>query len=344
MKMRTTTRLLALAGLLATIGLSGIGPASAADQHLLNVSYDATREFYQDYDQAFAAYWQQKTGNAVTIDQSHGGSGSQAQAVVNGLDADVVTLAVASDIDAVARAGLLDKNWQKALPDNSTPYTSTIVFLVRKGNPKGIHDFGDLVRDGVEVVTPNPKTSGAARWGYLAAWAWADKQYGGDQQKIEAYIRALYQHVPVLDTGSRGSTLTFAQKGIGDVLLSWENEAYLAIDQFGADQFDIVVPPLSIRADPPVAVVDKNAAAHGNTALAKAYLTYLSSPEGQTLAAKHHYRPAHPELVTDQSLVAAFPKISLVTIDDPEFGGWAKVQAEQFGDGGIFDQIYKPAN
>ena len=342
--MRTTTRLLALGAVLATFGLGGITPAAADNQHLLNVSYDATREFYQDYDQVFTDYWQKKTGNTVTIDQSHGGSGSQAQAVISGLDADVVTLAVASDIDAVAKAGLLSQDWQKSLPDGSTPYTSTIVFLVRKGNPKGIHDFGDLVRDGVQVITPNPKTSGAARWGYLAAWAWAEQKYGGDRQKVEAYIRALYQHVPVLDTGSRGSTITFAQKGIGDVLLSWENEAYLAIDQFGADQFDIVVPPLSIRADPPVTVVDKNVAAHGSAALARAYLQYLYSPEGQTLAARHHYRPAHPELVTDRSLIAAFPKIKLVTIDDPIFGGWAKVQAEQFGDGGIFDQIYKPAN
>jgi sulfate/thiosulfate transport system substrate-binding protein len=342
--MKTTTRLMALGALLAAFGLGGGATAFADDQHLLNVSYDATREFYQDFDQAFASYWRRKTGNTVTIDQSHGGSGSQAQAVINGLDADVVTLAVASDIDAIAETGLIGKDWQKALPDGSTPYTSTIVFLVRKGNPKGIHDFGDLIRDGVEVVTPNPKTSGAARWGYLAAWAWANQRYGGDREKIEAYIKALYQHVPVLDTGSRGSTITFTQKGIGDVLLSWENEAYLAIDEFGADKFDIVVPPLSIRADPPVAVVDQNAAAHDNTALARAYLNYLYSPVGQTLAAKHHYRPSHPELVTDEALLAAFPKLKLVTIDDPEFGGWAKVQSEQFGDGGIFDQIYQSAN
>lgn len=340
--MRSTQTLLAALAFLAAPGLGGGAPALAADQHLLNVSYDATREFYQDFDPAFAAYWQEKTGNSVTIDQSHGGSGSQAQAVINGLDADVVTLAVASDIDAIAINGLTARDWQKALPDNSTPYTSTIVFLVRKGNPKGIHDFGDLIRDGVQVVTPNPKTSGAARWGYLAAWAWANQHFGGDRQKILAYVKALYQHVPVLDTGSRGSTLTFTQKGIGDVLLSWENEAYLAIDEFGADKFDIVAPPLSIRADPPVAVVDNNAAVHGNADLAKAYLNYLYSPAGQTLAAKHHYRPIHPEVVTDQALVAAFPKIKLVTIDDPEFGGWAKVQVEQFGDGGIFDQIYQP--
>jgi sulfate transport system substrate-binding protein len=342
--MRITGTLLGALVFLGTLASIGIAPALAADQHLLNVSYDATRELYQDFDAAFAAYWQQQTGNTVTIDQSHGGSGAQAQAVINGLDADVVTLAVASDIDAIARTGLLATDWQKALPENSTPYTSTIVFLVRKGNPKGIHDFGDLVRDGVEVVTPNPKTSGAARWSYLAAWAWASEQYGGDREKILAYMKALYQHVPVLDTGARGATLTFTKKGIGDVLLSWENEAHLAIDQDGPDKYDIVVPPLSIRADPPVAVVDKNAAAHGNTDLASAYLDYLYSPTGQTIAARHHYRPSHPERVTDQALVAAFPKLKLVTIDDPEFGGWARVQAEQFGDGGIFDQIYQPGN
>jgi len=342
--MRTTRTLLGAMVFLATLVSAGAAPALAADQHLLNVSYDATRELYQDFDRAFAAYWQQKTGNTVTIDQSHGGSGAQAQAVINGLDADVVTLAVASDIDAIARTGLLATDWQQALPENSTPYTSTIVFLVRKGNPKGIHDFGDLIRDGVEVVTPNPKTSGAARWSYLAAWAWANAQFGGDRPKILAYMKALYQHVPVLDTGARGATLTFTKKGIGDVLLSWENEAYLAIDQDGPDKYDIVVPPLSIRADPPVAVVDKNAAAHGNTDLATAYLHYLYSPTGQTIAARHHYRPSHPELVTDQALVATFPKLKLVTIDDREFGGWARVQAEQFGDGGIFDQIYQPGN
>jgi sulfate transport system substrate-binding protein len=342
--MQTTRRLFILGTLFSALTASSVTAAIAADQHLLNVSYDATRELYRDFDPAFAAYWQKKTGNTLTIDQSHGGSGAQAQAVINGLDADVVTLAVASDIDAIARNGLLATDWQKALPDNSAPYTSTIVFLVRKGNPKGIHDFGDLIRDGVEVVTPNPKTSGAARWGYLAAWAWANAHFGGDGQKILAYIKALYQHVPVLDTGSRGSTLTFTKKGIGDVLLSWENEAYLAIDEEGADKYDIVVPPLSVRADPPVAVVDRNAAAHGNTDLAKAYLEYLYSPVGQTIAARHHYRPIHPELVTDQALVAAFAKLKLVTIGDPEFGGWAKVQAEQFGDGGIFDQIYQPGN
>jgi sulfate transport system substrate-binding protein len=340
--MNTTTRLLAYAGLAAAFTLGAVITARADDQQLLNVSYDPTRELYEAYNQAFAAYWQQQTGNTVTIDQSHNGSGAQAQAVIDGLDADVVTLALESDINKIAEQGLIASDWRQAFPDNSTPYTSTIVFLVRKGNPKGIQDFSDLIKDGVQVVTPNPKTSGGARWAYLAAWAWANKAFDGDVEKVKQFVREVYQHVPVLDTGARGSTVTFAQKGIGDVLLSWENEAYLSLDEFGADKFDIVIPPLSIKAEPPVAIVDRNVDAHGTRDLAKAYLGYLYSAEGQTIAAKFHYRPAHPELVTDQSLVGAQPKLELVSIDDPQFGGWAKVQPEHFGDGGIFDQIYLP--
>jgi len=254
-----------------------------------------------------------------------------------------VTLALESDINAIVeKSGLIKPDWRSHFENNSTPYTSTIVFLVRKGNPKGIQDWGDLVKDGVEVITPNPKTSGGARWNYLAAWAWANGQFGGDEAKIEDYVKALYQHVPVLDTGARGSTVTFAQKELGDVLLAWENEAYLVLDEFGADNFDIVIPPQSILAEPPVAIVDSNVDKHGTRELAQAYLEYLYSPEGQTIAAKNHYRPSKPELVTDQALVEAFPKIKLVTIDDPIFGGWKVAQPKHFGDGGIFDKLYTP--
>ncbi len=327
-----------LVGLSLSTGL--VLPAGAAE--LLNVSYDPTREFYQDYNAAFAKHWQQETGETVTIDQSHGGSGRQARAVMEGLEADVVTLALQSDIDIIAeRAKLLAPDWRNRLPNNSSPYTSTIVFLVRKGNPKGIQDWGDLVKGDVQIVTPNPKTSGGARWNYLAAWAWANKEFGGDQQKIRDYIAEIYRRAPVLDTGARGALTSFAQREIGDVLISWENEAYLAGKEFGADQFDIVTPSLSILAEPPVAVVDVNVEKKGTRKEAEAYLNYLYSAEGQTLAAKHFYRPSRPDLVPAGS-GPELPKLDLVTIDDPLFGGWAKAQPEHFGEGGVFDQIYRP--
>ncbi|PSJ58078.1 sulfate ABC transporter substrate-binding protein [Kumtagia ephedrae] len=315
-----------------------------ADTTLLNVSYDPTRELYREYNAAFAAHWQKETGETVTIQTSHGGSGKQARAVIDGLDADVVTLALESDINAIVQnGGKINKDWRTKFEHNSSPYTSTIVFLVRKGNPKGIQDWGDLVKDGVEVITPNPKTSGGARWNYLAAWAWANKEYGGDEAKVKEYIGELFRHVPVLDTGARGSTTTFAQRQLGDVLLAWENEAFLVGKEFGEDQFDVVVPPQSILAEPPVAVVDANVDAKGSRKVAEAYLQYLYSEEGQQLAAKHFYRPSKPELVPAAEL-ERFPKINLVTIDDPQFGGWAKAQPYHFGDGGVFDQIYKPAS
>ncbi|HEX4296956.1 MAG TPA: sulfate ABC transporter substrate-binding protein [Devosia sp.] len=310
---------------------------------MLNVSYDPTRELYQAYDDAFAKHWASlHPGDTVEVDISNGGSGAQATAVINGLQADVVTLAVKSDIDAIGAKGLLDAGWQGKFPNKSLPYTSTIVFLVRHGNPKGIKDWPDLIKDGVQVIAPNPKTSGGARWAYLAAWAWAAKTYNGDLDKEKDYIKQLYQHVPVLDSGARGSTVTFTQKQLGDVELAWENDADLAVAQFGADQYDIVYPPQSILAEPPVALVDKNADAHGTREVATEYLNYLYSAEGQTIAAQNHYRPVNPDLVTDKSLLDAFPKVALVTIDDPIFGGWAKAQPYHFGDGGIFDQIYKP--
>ncbi|WP_299641610.1 sulfate ABC transporter substrate-binding protein [Devosia sp.] len=342
--MKKTARILALGGLVAALALTGAVTARAQDQTLLNVSYDPTRELYEQFNEAFAKHWKDTTGGNVTIEQSHGGSGKQAQAVIDGLGADVVTLALEGDINAiVTKSGLIDENWRAEFPNNSTPYTSTIVFLVRKGNPKAIADWGDLVKDGVEVITPNPKTSGGARWNYLAAWAYANKASGGDEAKDVDFIKQLYKHVPVLDTGARGSTVTFAQKELGDVLLAWENEAYLVLDEFGAENFDIVYPPSSIRAEPPVAIVDKNVEAHGTQALAKAYLEYLYSPEGQTIAARNHYRPSDPSVVTDPALVAAFPKIDLISIDDPLFGGWKTAQPKHFGDGGIFDQVYTPA-
>ncbi|MFK0683819.1 sulfate ABC transporter substrate-binding protein [Ochrobactrum sp. BD67] len=333
---------LTLAALVAAVSLAGTVGQSFADQTLLNVSYDPTRELYKDYNAAFAAHWKAETGETVTIRASHGGSGKQARSVIDGIKADVVTLALESDIDAIAAlSGKIDKDWRKRLPNNSAPYTSTIVFLVRKGNPKGIKDWGDLVKDGVEVITPNPKTSGGARWNYLAAWAWAHKQYGGDEQKIKDYIGELFRHVPVLDTGARGATTTFVQRQLGDVLLAWENEAYLSVAEFGEDAFDIVVPPQSILAEPPVAVVDKNAEENGTTKLAQAYLEYLYSPEGQALAAKHFYRPSKPDVIP-AAKQRKFPDLTLVTIDDPIFGGWAKAQPYHFGDGGTFDQLYKP--
>jgi sulfate transport system substrate-binding protein len=312
--------------------------AQAASVTLLNVSYDPTRELYEDFDKAFAAYWQTKTGDTVTINQSHGGSGAQARAVIDGLQADVVTLALAYDIDALAtKAQLLPANWQARLPENSTPYTSTVVFLVRKGNPKNIHDWGDLIRPGVEVITANPKTSGGARWNYLAAWAWALKQPGGNDATAEAYVKKLYEHVPVLDTGSRGATITFVEKGTGDVLLAWENEAFLAVRELGPDKFDIVAPSLSILAEPPVSIVDKNVDAHGTRTVATEYLKYLYSKEGQEIAAKHFYRPRDPEIAAKYS--KQFPALNMVTIDGL-FGGWAKAQATHFADHGTFDRIY----
>ncbi|TBW40695.1 sulfate ABC transporter substrate-binding protein [Siculibacillus lacustris] len=313
-----------------------------ADTALLNVSYDPTREFYKDVNQAFAAEWKAATGETVVIRASHGGSGKQARSVIDGLDADVVTLALAADIDAIAReTKKIPADWQKRLAHNSSPYTSTILFLVKKGNPKGIKNWDDLIKPGVEVITPNPKTSGGARWNYLGAWAWAAKEYKGDDAKIRAYIADLFKHVPVLDTGARGATTTFAQRGLGDVLLAWENEAYLVFDEFGADKFDIVVPPYSILAEPPVSLVDGNVDTKGTRKQAEAYLAFLYSKAGQTLAAKHHYRPAEPAGV-DKALLDRFPKLELVTIDDPVFGGWAKAQPFHFGDGGTFDQLYKP--
>ena len=323
----------------AALALGAYSPDIAlAETTILNVSYDPTREFYQEFNEAFAEHWQQQTGEEVTIQQSHGGAGKQARAVIDGLEADVVTLALAYDIDEIAaRSGWLPKDWQSRLPHNSSPYTSTIVFLVRKGNPKGIQDWGDLVKEDVQVITPNPKTSGGARWNYLAAWAWALRQPGGDDQKAQAFVAKLYQHVPVLDTGARGSTTTFVQRGIGDVLLAWENEAFLALEELGPDQFEIVVPSLSILAEPPVTLVDHVADKHGTREVAQAYLEYLYSPTGQALAAKHFYRPVAPEHA-DPADLERFPEVELITIDDV-FGGWQEAQSRHFADGGIFDQI-----
>ncbi|SFF44594.1 sulfate transport system substrate-binding protein [Fontimonas thermophila] len=311
--------------------------AHAASYSLLNVSYDPTRELYKAINTSFAADYKAKTGDTVTIQQSHGGSGKQARAVIDGLDADVVTLALAADIDAIAaNAKLLPANWQSRLPNNSSPYTSTIVFLVRKGNPKQIKDWDDLVKPGVRVVTPNPKTSGGARWNYLAAYAYALKKNGGDDTKAREYIEALFKNVPVLDTGARGATTTFVQRGIGDVLLAWENEAFLALEEFGADKFEIVAPSISILAEPPVAIVDKNVDKKGTRKLAEAYLKYLYTPEAQEIIAQNHYRPVDPVVAAKHA--GDFPKIPLVTIAD--FGGWAKAQQTHFSDGGVFDQIY----
>ena len=309
----------------------------AKDITLLNVSYDPTRELYRDYNAAFSKYYQNKTGDKVKIDQSHGGSGSQSRSVMDGLRADVVTLALASDIDPLARMGqLLPENWITRLPDNSAPYTSTIVFLVRKGNPKNIKDWDDLVKDDIEVITPNPKTSGGARWNYLAAWAYAKKQYGSDAAAQE-FVGKLFRNVPVLDSGARGSTSTFVQREIGDVLLSWENEAFLAVNELGADRVEIVVPSISVLAEPSVAVVDKNAIRKENLAAATAYLEYLYSPEGQEIIAKHYYRPRDKAIAAKFS--HKFPSLNLVTIAD--FGGWDKAQAEHFAEGALFDQIYQ---
>src|SRR5690348_1383596 len=314
--------------------------ADAREIKLLNVSYDPTRELYQEYNAAFAKYWKAKTGDEVMISQSHGGSGKQAQSVINGLEADVVTLALAYDIDAIARQGkLLPADWQKRLPDNSTPYTSTIVFLVRQGNPKHIKDWDDLVKPGISVITPNPKTSGGARWTFLAAYAYALETYGHDDAKARDFVTRLYKNVPVLDSGARGSTITFAKCGIGDVLLAWENEAHLALKEFSADKFEIVSPSLSIQAEPPVAVVDKNAKRHGTLAMAQAYLEYLYSDEGQEIAAENFYRPRSRKIAAQYA--DRFSRITLVTLGG-EFGGWEQVQQRFFSDGGVFDQIYQP--
>jgi sulfate transport system substrate-binding protein len=326
--------------LLSTLLLSATllaPPLANADTALLNVSYDPTRELYDDYNEAFAKYWKQKSGKRISIRQSHGGSGKQARTVIDGLPADVVTLALAYDIDALATQGkLLPSNWQSRLPHNSSPYTSTIVFLVRKGNPKKIRDWSDLVRPGIAVITPNPKTSGGARWNYLAGWAWALQQPGGSPASAQAYIGKLFKNVPVLDTGARGALTTFAQRGIGDVLVSWENEALLAARELGKGKFDIVVPSLSILAEPPVAVVDKVVLRRGTADVARAYLEYLYSKTGQEIVARHYYRPRDPEVAA--KFTALFPHVKLVTIAD--FGGWQKAQATHFADGGIFDKVY----
>lgn len=334
MRFRFPPRLFALAA-----ALSLTGAAHAADVTLLNVSYDPTRELYQAYNTAFAKYWQDKTGDHVTIRQSHGGSGKQARSVIDGLQADVVTLALAPDIDAIAARGSIRTDWQQQLPLNSAPYTSTIVFLVRKGNPKGIHDWSDLIRPGVQVITPNPKTSGGARWNYLAAWGYALRQPGGDEAKAREFVGKLYHQVPVLDSGARGSTTTFVERGIGDVLLAWENEAFLAIEELGPDKVDIVVPSVSILAEPPVAVVDKVADARGTRVVAQAYLDYLYSEAGQEIAAKNHYRPTLKAVAERHA--RQFPQLSLFTITDVA-PSWADAQKTHFADGGVFDQIYQP--
>jgi sulfate transport system substrate-binding protein len=339
--MKTTLKFTALTSLAlaAVITIAITGNAQAKEIKLLNVSYDPTRELYQEFNTAFAKYWKEKTGDTVEVKQSHAGSGKQARAVIDGADADVVTLALAYDIDAIAdKARLIPADWQKRLPNNSSPYTSTIVFLVRKGNPKGIKDWDDLAKPGISVVTPNPKTSGGARWNYLAAWAWASQKFNGDEAKTKDYIARLFKNVPVLDTGARGATTTFVQNGIGDVLIAWENEAYLSLKEFGADKLEIVNPSLSILAEPPVTWVDKVAKRHGTSDVAKAYLEYLYTPEGQEIAAKNFYRPRLAEVAEKHK--GQFPDIKLVTIDF--FGGWTKAQATHFAEGGMFDQIYKP--
>jgi sulfate transport system substrate-binding protein len=318
----------------------GLTPASAGDITLLNVSYDPTRELYTEYNAAFARYWKQKTGDTVLIKQSHGGSGKQARSVIDGLQADVVTLALGYDVEALHEKGrLIPKDWQQRLPHNSAPYTSTIVFLVRQGNPKGIKDWDDLVRPGVSVVTPNPKTSGGARWNYLAAWAYAKRKFNGDEAQIKDFIAKLFKNVPVLDTGARGSTTTFVQRGIGDVFISWENEAFLAQKEYGSDKFQIVAPSLSILAEPPVTWVDRVVKKRGTEAVAKAYLEYLYTPEGQEIAGRHFYRPRLAEVAA--KFKDRFVNLQLVTIDE-EFGGWSKAQLLHFGDGGVFDQVLKP--
>ncbi|GAO02750.1 sulfate ABC transporter substrate-binding protein [Anaeromyxobacter sp. PSR-1] len=325
---------------LATAALVAVAaPARGAEVKLLNVSYDPTRELYEAVNRAFAAQWKAQTGQELVVKQSHGGSGKQARAVIDGLEADVVTLALAYDVDAVAKAGLVAPGWQQRLPQNASPYTSTIVFLVRKGNPKHLADWDDLVKPGVQVITPNPKTSGGARWNYLAAWAHALRKPGGSEASAKAFVKALFRNVPVLDSGARGSTTTFVERGIGDVLLAWENEAFLAVEQLGKGEFEIVVPRTSILAEPPVAVVDRNVDRHGTRAVAEAYLRFLYGPEGQEIAARNFYRPRDPKVAAKHA--GRFPQVKLVTVDEV-FGGWQRAQAAHFADGGTFDQIYVP--
>jgi len=325
-------------GLAATLAISS---TAFANVELLNVSYDPTRELYQEFNPAFSKYWKEKTGETVTIKQSHGGAGKQARSVIDGLQADVVTLALAYDIDAISeRTGKIPADWQKKLAHNSSPYTSTIVVLVRKGNPKNVRDWDDLVRPGIQVITPNPKTSGGARWNYLAAWGYALKKPGGTEAKAKDFVTTLYKNVPVLDSGARGSTNTFVQRNIGDVFISWENEAFLAINELGKDKFEIIVPSVSILAEPPVALVKGNADRKGTTKVAQAYLDYLYSPVGQQIAAANYYRPNKPELVANKADLDRFPKVTLFTIDEV-FGGWQKAQKTHFEDGGVFDQIFK---
>jgi sulfate/thiosulfate transport system substrate-binding protein len=337
--MTTMTTARTLIRTAATLALAtAAGLAAAKDITLLNVSYDPTRELYQDFNASFAKHWQAKSGDKVSVKQSHGGSGKQARSVIDGIESDVVTLALAYDIDEIAeRAKLIAPDWQKRLKHNSAPYTSTYIFLVRKGNPKGIKDWADLVKPGVSVVTANPKTSGGARWGYLAAYGYALRQPGGSDAKAKDFVAKLFGNVPVLDSGARGSTVTFAERGIGDVLLAWENEAHLSLKEFGAEKFEIVYPPTSILAEPPVAVVDKVVDKRGTRAVAQAYLEYLYAPEGQEIAARNFYRPTDAAVAARH--VKTFPKLTLFTIDDT-FGGWAKAQKTHFADGGVFDQIY----
>lgn len=340
MQVSRFSRLLAAAVLVGSFSVVQVAPAFAADKSLLNVSYDPTRELYKDFNAAFAAKWKKDTGETLEIKSSHGGSGAQARSVIDGLNADVVTLALEGDIDAISKAtNKIPADWNTKFPNKSVPYTSTIVFLVRKGNPKGIKDWPDLLKDGVQVITPNPKTSGGARWNILAAWAWAKQANGGDEAKANQYLGQLLKHVPVLDSGARGATTTFVQRGLGDVLLAWENEAYLSLEELGPDKFEVVTPSFSVRADPPVAVVDGNVDKKGTRKEAEAYLNYLYSDEGQKIAAAHYYRPIKPE-AADPKDIARFPQIKLATIDD--FGGWKVAQPKFFDDGGIFDQQYKP--
>jgi sulfate/thiosulfate-binding protein len=337
MSRRFLVRFVLLAALAAIPGACRRADADGAIT-LLNVSYDPTRELYQAYNAAFARHWKEKTGQAVTVKQSHGGSGKQARSVIDGLEADVVTLALAYDIDAIhEKAGLLPKDWQKRLPDNSAPYTSTIVFVVRKGNPKGIKDWDDLVKPGVKVITPNPKTSGGARWNYLAAWGWGLRKFGGDEAKVRDYMVQLFKNVPVLDSGARGSTTTFGQRGIGDVLIAWENEAFLLDKELGKDRFEIVAPSASILAEPPVAVVDKVASGHGTSKAAEEYVKYLYSDEAQEIIATHYYRARNASVV--KKYAKQFPALKLFTIDEV-FGGWQKAQKTHFEDNGVYDQVY----
>ena len=333
-------KILAPSLLLVALAAPVAGQTAPKPVTLLNVSYDPTRELYQDFNQQFASYWKGKTGQDVKIRQSHGGSGKQARSVIDGLEADVVTLALAYDIDQIAeKGGSLPANWQTRLPNNSSPYTSTIVLLVRKGNPKGIRDWADLAKPGVSVVTPNPKTSGGARWNYLAAWAWALRRPGGNEGTARDFVARVYRNVPVLDAGARGATTTFVERGIGDVLIAWENEALLAIKELGPGKFEVVAPSVSILAEPPVALVDKVAGKHGSRAVAQGYLEYLYTEAGQEIAARHFYRPRLASVATKHS--AQFPKVTLVTIDEV-FGGWKKAHAAHFADGALFDQIYQP--